>query len=153
MVDSLSSSTTARQWPARTGDERGSLSLFAVVIAVALLIVVGLVVDGGGKIAALQRADGAAREAARAAGQAIDVPAAVHGERPAVDAQAAAQAARDYLVAARVQGSVSVSGTVITVTTQADYRPVFLSLIGLGDQSVTGRAEARPARAVDGAER
>ena len=52
-------------------DDRGSLSLFVVVVFVALLVTIGLVVDGGGKIRALQRADAVAAQAARAGGQAI----------------------------------------------------------------------------------
>ena len=55
-------------------------SLFVIVLAVALLAAVGLVVDGGGKIRALERADETAREAARAGTQMLEVPAAVRGE-------------------------------------------------------------------------
>ena len=44
--------------PART--DEGSMTLFVVVIAVGLLIAAGLVVDGGGKVRALQRADAVA---------------------------------------------------------------------------------------------
>ncbi|MGH3974134.1 MAG: hypothetical protein ACRDS9_12545, partial [Pseudonocardiaceae bacterium] len=38
-------------------DERGSTALFYVVIVFALFATIGLVVDGGGKIRALQQAD------------------------------------------------------------------------------------------------
>ncbi|HYJ74512.1 MAG TPA: hypothetical protein VEV65_02885, partial [Kineosporiaceae bacterium] len=91
----------------RHGDE-GAVSLFVIVVAVALLAAVGLVVDGGGKIRALERADEAAREAARAGTQMLDVPAAVRGERVEVDPVAAGRAARTYLAAAGVEGTVSV---------------------------------------------
>jgi Flp pilus assembly protein TadG len=125
-------------------DERGTISLFVIVITVALLAAIGLVVDGGGKIRALERADEAAREAARAGSQMLDVPAAVRGERVEVDLGAAGRAARAYLAAAGVQGTVSVSGGLVTVSTRVEYRPVFLSLVGVGPVAVTGEASARP---------
>ncbi|MXJ79173.1 pilus assembly protein, partial [Escherichia coli] len=44
-------------------------------------------------------------------------------------------------------------GTVVTVTTNASYPTVFLSIIGINDLQVTGRAEARTVRSVQGVER
>ena len=41
----------------RRDDDRGAIALFVVVFTLALLAAVGLVVDGGGKVRALQRAD------------------------------------------------------------------------------------------------
>jgi hypothetical protein len=125
-------------------DERGAISLFVIVITVSLLAAIGLVVDGGGKIRALERADEAARESARAGSQMLDVPAAVRGERVEVDPGAAGRAARAYLAATGVQGTVSVSGGFVTVTTRVEYRPVFLGLVGVGPVAVTGEASARP---------
>jgi len=125
-------------------DERGAISLFVIVITVALLAAIGLVVDGGGKIRALERADEAAREAARAGSQMLDVPAAVRGERVEVDPGAGGRAARAYLAATGVQGTVSVSGGLVTVSTRVEYRPVFLGLVGVGPVAVTGEASARP---------
>ena len=40
-----------------------------------------------------------------------------------------------------------------TVTTTASYPTVFLSIIGINELQVTGRAEARTVRAVRGTER
>jgi Flp pilus assembly protein TadG len=122
----------------------GSISLFVVVLTVALLAAVGLVVDGGGKVRALERADEAAREAARAGSQMLDVPSAVRGGRVHLDRGAAARAARAYLEAAGTEGSVSVSGDVVDVATTITYRPVVLALVGVGPMAVTGRASARP---------
>ena len=63
----------------------------------ALLAMAGLVVDGGGKVRAAQRADRIAAEAGRAAGQQIELAAAVAGERPRVDVGAAVAAAQRYI--------------------------------------------------------
>src|SRR5947208_8517993 len=96
----------------------GSVTLFVVVLTVALLAAVGLVVDGGGKIRALERADETAREAARAGTQMLEVPAAVRGESVTVEPAAAARAARSYLAAAGAEGTVSVSDSTVTVSTR-----------------------------------
>lgn len=123
-----------------TRDERGqSISVFVVVVLVALFLTVGLVIDGGQKITATARAESAAAGAARAAGNAAATGAVVG--RP--DVGAAGAAARAYLASSPgVTGSVSMSGGVVVVTTRADAPTVFLSAIGIGSLSGTGRAEA-----------
>jgi Flp pilus assembly protein TadG len=128
----------------RRDDDRGAIALFVVVFTVALLAAVGLVVDGGGKVRALQRADEAAREAARAGSQMLDVPAAVRGGGVSIDAAAAARAARAYLDAAGVDGTVIVQGNAVQVSTRITYQPVFLGVTGVGPLTVTGSASARP---------
>jgi len=121
----------------------GAYAIFAAVIALALLIAVGLVVDGSGKAAAGQRASAAAQEAARAAGQAINVGESVQGRPATVDTPAAATAARRYLSTAGVQGTVTItSPTTLSITTSTTYQPVFLSIIGVGTLTGTGSATA-----------
>lgn len=135
--------------------DRGSISLFAVVATVAMIIIIGLVVDGGGRIQAQQRAQAAAREAARAGGQAIQAVPAIRGQGVYADSGPARAAARNYLSSAGVSGSVSTvnNGTVISVDTTEPYQPIFLSIAGVGSVTVHGHAQARIVRAVDGAER
>ncbi len=135
----------------RLGEERGSLSLFFVVAALALLVTVGLVVDGGGKIRALQRADAVAAEAARAGGQAIVESRAVRGQGAVTDPVRARGAAEDYLAAAGVTGTVTVlDGTRLQVETSVGYDPVFLDLVGVGTQTATGAAEVRLVQVLNG---
>ena len=129
---------------ARRDDDRGAITLFVVVFTVALLAAVGLVVDGGGKVRALQRADEAAREAARAGSQMLDVPSAVRGDGVRINPAGAARAARAYLDAAGVDGTVTVEGNAVRVSTSVTYEPVFLSVAGVGPMTVTGTASARP---------
>ena len=45
----------------RRRNERGSVTLWAVIITTAVLMIMGLVVDGGAQLRATQRADQAAR--------------------------------------------------------------------------------------------
>lgn len=132
-------------------DDRGSLSLFVVVAFVALLVTIGLVVDGGGKIRALQRADAVAAEAARAGGQAIVASTAVRGRGAVTDPAQARIAAQSYLARADVPGTVTIiNGTQLRVQTTITYDPVFLGIVGVGTQTSTGEAEVRLAQVLNG---
>src|SRR5215210_8722437 len=96
------------QWSAGGDDgERVSVTLFAMVLALGLLAMAGLVIDGGEKLVAQRRANHLAEQAARAGAQAVDIGAVRIG-RPALDAAAAHAAAAGYLAAAGHRGSVTV---------------------------------------------
>lgn len=137
----------------RQRDERGSTTLFFVVIGMAFFMVIGLVVDGGGKIRALQKAESIAAQAARAGGQAIQAGEAVRGDGTIIDPVPAKQAAQRYLNASGVEGSVSlVDGTTLVVETTTHYQPVFLGLAGVGELTTKGSAEVRLVRGLDGGE-
>ena len=139
-------------WPRRgrwCGGEDGSVSLLLVVAVFGLFIAVGLVVDGGQKLRSSQRADDAASEAARAAVLSIEPGSTVRGERPRVDQSAARRAAEAYLQRAGVPGSVAVGDGQVQVRTTSSFMPSFLSIIGLGAQTVTGQASARLVRGVE----
>jgi hypothetical protein len=125
-------------------DDRGAFTPMVVVIAMAILLSVGLAVDGGGRMRALERADNVAAEAARAAGQAINVSKAVAGTADVVDPTAAATAARAYLSDANASGTVSISANQreITVVVRITYQPVLLDLAGFGPWTETGTATA-----------
>ncbi len=125
------------------------MSLLLVVAALGLLIAVGLVVDGGQKLRSAQRADDAASEAARAAVLRVQPGSTIRGQRPKVDETAARQAAKAYLQRAGVAGSVTVGDGQVQVRTTSSFTPSFLSIIGLGAQTVTGQASARLARGVE----
>jgi hypothetical protein len=124
--------------------DEGRIALLVIVLTVAVLAMIGLSVDGGGKVRALQRADSLASEAARAAGQAISGPQAIPGGDKVVDPAAAVAAAQHYLAAAGVDGTVSVSADRqhITVTVTIVYTTVFLGLIGIDTLTATRQATA-----------
>jgi Flp pilus assembly protein TadG len=134
------------------GDERGSVTMFVAVAAVGLLVLAGLVVDGSAKVRAVQRADRVAAEAARAAGQAIDLTAALQGSAIRADRRPALAAANAHLEAAGLVGSVELAsdGSAITVVTRATEPTVFLSLIGVPRFTVAGHAEVRLVHSVRG---
>ncbi|NGN63211.1 hypothetical protein G5C51_04715 [Streptomyces sp. A7024] len=127
----------------RWGD-RGSLSPFFAASCIAILMIAGLVVDGGGRLRAGSQANMVAQEAARTAGQQIDAGKAVPGTAIVVDPAAASAAARRYLNEAGMTGDVTVSddGKTLTVKVQDTYQTKFVTLIGYSSMAVTGEATA-----------
>ncbi|MFJ9752711.1 TadE/TadG family type IV pilus assembly protein [Streptomyces chartreusis] len=125
-------------------DDRGGITAFVAVCVVALLGIIGVAVDGGSKMRAVERADYIAGEAARAGGQAIDPAQAISGDAVVVDPQDAIAAARSYLNSVGATGTVSVSGDgkKLTVTVNDAYDTTFLSAVGIGSLTVTGHGEA-----------
>ena len=118
----------------------GHLSLYTVIIAVVLILMVGLVVDGGGMVHAYQRANAICREAARTAGQAI---AFTDDGQAALNQSAARQAGKKYLEAQGcADGTVTVSGRTVAVTCRYGYDPTFLP----GSYHVTGEGKATAER-------
>jgi protein-disulfide isomerase-like protein with CxxC motif len=138
--------------PSEEPSDRGAVTLFVAIAMVGLLALAGLVVDGGAKVRAVQRADRLAAEAARAAGQAIDVAGVLEGRDVRVDRRAALVAAESYLHASGVDGSARVidGGSGIAVTTTTSAPTVFLGLIGVPQFTVHGSAEVALVHSVRG---
>ena len=135
-------------------DERGSVSVWLALAAVAMVLCVGIAVDLGGHVHAQQRAHQLAAQAARTAGEEVAAAQAIRGHTPKVDTAAAERAAGAYLARAGVSGTVTVrAGYVLHVQVTDTYTPTFLSSIGIGSLTVTGESTARLVRAVGGTER
>ncbi|GIH07028.1 hypothetical protein Rhe02_50950 [Rhizocola hellebori] len=125
--------------------DSGKVTIFFAIIAPAWVAMLGLVIVGGGRIRAFQRADNVAAEAARAAGSAIETGAAISGGAKVIDPARARTAALDYLNAAGATGSVTVSAdrTQLTVTAVITYaNPSGLEFIGGAKWQATGVATA-----------
>ncbi|TDT34224.1 pilus assembly protein TadE [Naumannella halotolerans] len=103
-----------------------------------VVLLLGLVVDGGRQLAAQQRAEAIALQAARAGADAGAAGSLVG----AFDAARAGHAARQALGDAGVEGRVSVADARIRVVTEVSSPTVFLAAIGIGSVSAEGRAEA-----------
>ena len=137
----------------RTRGERGSISIWLAVSSFVMMILVGLAVDLGGQVHAKQRAHNIAAEAARTGGERVQAAPAITGDYVAVDAAAARTAAQAYLAASGVTGTVSVTGgDTITVNVTDTYTTTFLSIIGIGELTVTSSATARLVRSLGGSE-
>ena len=126
-----------------TGD-RGRISVFVAVAMPMMLLFLALMWDASGYLRALHRADNVANEAARAAGQAIDIPLAVSGEQIVVDPAAAADAAAAYLADAGVSGQAEVSEDrrQVTVAVVIEYEPLLLGPFGFGPLIAEATADA-----------
>ena len=135
------------------GDDEGSVTLFCCIAAVGLFALVGLVVDGGAKVRALERADRIAAEAGRAGGQAINVPAAIAGSQPVIDAKRAVSTAQAFITAQGATGTARVvdggRAMVVDVTTTAPT--AFLGLVGVSTFTVHGSARITLVRGITGA--
>lgn len=122
----------------------GGISLLIILFVPVALLVLGLVVDGGGKARAIGRADNVAEEAARAGTTGVNIGALGQGSGQVLDANAAVNAARDYLAAVGVPGAVAVEdGNRLTVTVTITQPTVLLGMIGVDQWTVTGHGEAQ----------
>jgi hypothetical protein len=132
--------------------ERGALSLMIVALAVGLVAVAGIVVDGGAKLIADENAVAVAQEAARAGATTVNVSDAYSAGVYVVDQQRALQAARAYLAKAGFRHySVGAAGfRAIRVTVTITEPTKFLALIGIGSFTCTGVATATLVTAVAG---
>ncbi|HEY8722155.1 pilus assembly protein TadG-related protein [Pengzhenrongella sp.] len=141
-----------RRLQRRIGEESGSVTVFLVIVVVGILILAGLVVDGGAKLRATQSADAIAAEAARTAGQVINRPDAIATGAVVVDRQGAANAAQGYLAANQVNGSVALGedGTTLEVRVTSSAPTVFLGLIGIPTLTATGQASIELVHGVTG---
>jgi Flp pilus assembly protein TadG len=133
--------STRRGWAAR---DDGRVSVFFAIALAAVIIIIGLTVDGSGRNRETERADNIAAEAARAGGQAINASQAITGGNKVVDPQLARAAAEAYLHSAGATGEVLVVDPQhLRVVVHLTYRTAMLSYIGIGQIDVTGRATAQ----------
>ena len=137
----------------RQRDERGSITVFYLLAAVGMAVIVGLGIDLGGMVYAKQHAYDVAAQAARVGGEAVRTDQVMAGQPMVLDASQGIAAAEAYLAAAGMTGTASVGATTIEVTTRYEWTPVILGQFGIGAHEFTGIASARLVRAVDGTER
>ena len=135
---------SARRWARRLHDDRGTVSMFFVIMAPAFLALLGLVIDYGAQIRALQRADNIAAEAARAAGQGINAGQAIAGGEKVLDRGAARTSAQRYLAALDdATGTVEVlDDDRVRVNVTVRFDPVLIDLFGGRAGRASGEATA-----------
>lgn len=126
------------RWPVVRGERGGGgHSVMALLLVPVIILLVGLVVDSGAQLSAIQQAEAAADGAASAGLNAA--AAASIGGTPS--AEFAAAQAREYLARAGVDGTVRVeAGNRLVVNTWVTRPTRYLSLIGI--TLVTGRADS-----------
>jgi Flp pilus assembly protein TadG len=129
-------------------DERGVVTVFVAGITLALLMVAGLVVDGGYTLAARREAANEAESAARAGAQALDTGGVRSGPGAPLDAAAAVSAVQAYLATTGHAGTVTVNGEIVRVEVTIDQPLYLLGLVGIRSLIVSGVGSARPVRGV-----
>ena len=132
----------------RGTSERGQISAFLVAGVTGLLVMAGLVLDGGLALAAKVEAISQAQEAARAGAQQLDLTAYRNDGTLTLDPAAATTAAQRYLNAAGATGTVTVAGNTITVSVTAVQQTQLLGLAGIDAFTVEGTGSAQPHRNV-----
>ncbi len=124
--------------------EDGQLSVFVTLLVVPLLLLIGLVIDGGAVLAAHQHATNDALEAARVGADSLNLADLRANGAIAVDPDAAVAAAQAFLAAAGRTGTVTVDGDRVTVTVHTQTHPSILAAAGLRTVTITGTATATP---------
>ncbi|MCT9080468.1 TadE/TadG family type IV pilus assembly protein [Streptomyces fulvoviolaceus] len=132
----------------RAADDDGQVTPFVVILALAIVMFAGLVVDGGLALAAKVRAIGEAQEAARAGAQALDLSAYRDSGTVRLVPGQARTLAQTYLASTGDTGMVTVNGDTVTVTVTAHQGTQLLGLLGVDMLTVTGTGSAHPARGV-----
>lgn len=139
----------------RRRGERGSITPFVIIVAIALLFLAALVIDGSRQLSARARAIAYAEEAARAGAQKINleqgfVQLLQDDAYAAVDEYCGvAMAKDDHITSCRPTGIIenTENGQVasLTVEVEVEYNPILLDLFtGSAGTLVSGEATAHP---------
>jgi hypothetical protein len=119
-------------------------------MAAALVLVIGLVLDGGLTLAARERALDEAQEAARAGAQAVDLAAYRQDGDLVLDPAQATADADAYLARIGAAGTATATANLVTVTVTIVQPMQILSAAGLHAVTVHATATAVPVRGVNG---
>ena len=124
-------------------DDAGSITMISTEFAIALILLLGLVVDGGRALTALRRADNLAEQAARAGAQAIDRTQLGRTGRTCLDPPQARRYALSYLAAVGItNATVTASSTSVHVRVPATEHTLIVQAVGIRTVSVTGTGSA-----------
>lgn len=130
-------------------NESGQVTAFVVTMMSALLLMGGLVFDGGKTLTAKRQAINEAEAAARAGAQSLDTSAYRTTGVVSLDPAAARQAALAYLSATGDSGTVQVQGDEVRVTVTHIEPTSILSIAGVRQFTVTGTGVAHAVRGVE----
>ncbi|GAA1167615.1 hypothetical protein F4556_001148 [Kitasatospora gansuensis] len=137
------------------GADGGSIGVFVAICAAGLVLMIGVVLEAGGRLRAIETADAQAQEAARVIGQQLDETALLRGDGYllARDVVAARSAADAYLAPSGLHAEVTfVGGRTVVVDIRAEYRTTLLGAISVRSLEVHGRGSATLVHGVKEAE-
>jgi Flp pilus assembly protein TadG len=132
----------------RQASEDGQILVLTVVVALALLAILGLVADGGLVLARHRELQGIADAAARAGAAQLDEASyrASNGRTATLHPTQAQAAAGRYLRTVRFTGQASVVATSsqVTIGLSEMVRPIIFSSVGIGPIRLAVHTMARP---------
>ncbi|MFD0555649.1 putative Flp pilus-assembly TadE/G-like protein [Stackebrandtia endophytica] len=129
--------------PTHTHRDAGYAAPFIVVLAIALIAVVGLVWDAGRALSDRTEAATIAQAAARAGVNQLDLTDyRTDGTQPRIDPAAAETAALAWITSNGLTGTATATPESITVTVTVETSPQLLSIIGVGPITGTSTATA-----------
>ena len=126
----------------RAEAERGSVTIWIIAVVVATFTMVALLLDGGTMLRKRSDVFSLVSAAARVGAQQLDPVQAVEGH-PVLDRIAAEHAARAYLTAHDLHGTVTVVGDVVTVEASSTAELQMLKLVGGDTVSFHATASVR----------
>jgi Flp pilus assembly protein TadG len=148
---------SARLRPIRVPDgdsrDRGAATIFVLAFAVVLLVLAGLVVDGGLALNARQRVADDVEQAARAGSQNLNLNLLRSQGQVQIDPEPAQDAARSFLLRRGYpDGGIVVSANQTEVTAKATIQQptALLSLIFIHSFTVTAQGTAQPEVGITG---
>ena len=124
------------------GEDRGSVTVYTLVLVVALLGFAGLVLDAGLAVATKVQAISTAQSAARAGARDLDLIALRTNGTIRIDPAAAEATARDWLARSGVTGTVQATPDAVTVVVRTSRRTQLLRLVGVTSLAVEASATA-----------
>jgi Flp pilus assembly protein TadG len=134
--------------PDRRASEDGQILVLTVVVALALLAILGLVADGGLILARHRELQGIADAAARAGAAQLDEAGyrASNGRTATLNPAQAQAAAGRYLRTVRFGGQANLAATSSQVTIELSeaVRPIIFRSVGIGPIRLAVQAVARP---------
>ena len=132
-----------RTWQA-LGNERGAVLVSGLLLALAVLMVIGVAVDVGNAFIVRRELVAAADDAALSGSQQLDL-AALHQGQLALDPQAAQNAALTALAGDQgVQAQATATPAAVSVHLKRRFPTVLLRLVGLDSLTVSAQATAAP---------
>jgi Putative Flp pilus-assembly TadE/G-like len=139
---------TTRPGEQQRPSEAGSVTAMVAILAIGLLLIVGLVYDGGRILTAKRRAINTAEQAARAGAQEVSIASVRAGGPHRLDPPAAQAAALAYLSQAGYSGAARVRADSIDVDVAWSQPTIILHLTGTGTPGGTVSASARSVHGV-----
>jgi Flp pilus assembly protein TadG len=128
----------------RLRDERGSVAIAGILLAMVMVMLIGTAVDIGRAFIVRRDLTAMTDDAALAGSQQLDVNAWRQGTL-ALDPQAAQQTADAQLAAdPGVSGSATAEPTEITVQAKEQFPTIVLRLVGMSELTVSATATAVP---------